>query len=114
MSKKVALFLWVLSFSATLLIEETATKERNEGVFALCFEFDKKQIQTLIWVVPLGFGWEKWFRDFVSLFITIGFYGKLNNLIKEHVDTLVNNYSDVTEVINIDDFSSGNKGWMWG
>ena len=35
-------------------------------------------------------------------------------LIKEHVDTLVNNYSDVTEVINIDDFSSGNKGWVWG
>ena len=52
--------------------------------------------------MPLGFGWEKWFRDFVSLFITIGFYDELNNLIKEHVDALVNNYSDATEVINAD------------
>ena len=36
--------------------------------------------------------------------------GELNNLIKEHVDALVNNYSDATEVINADEFSSGNKG----
>lgn len=34
----------------------------------------------------------------------------MNNLIKEHADALVNNYSDATEVINADEFSSGNKG----